>query len=61
MILEYINQDNERVKFNWQSNYSFAALTEKYLAATDKKKVTSAKKFLDWCSENGYITKTTRN
>jgi hypothetical protein len=57
MILEYINQDNTRTKFSWSSNYSFAALTEKYLWATGKKKVTSAKLFLDWCAENSYIKK----
>lgn len=57
MILEYINQDNQNQKYKWTSNYSFGALTEKYLWATKKKKVTSAKDFLEWCAENGYVTK----
>lgn len=57
MILEYFNQDNEKIKYRWSSNYSFGALTEKYLWATKKKKVTSAKNFLEWCAENDYIQK----
>lgn len=57
MTLEYFGEDNKNQKFKWTSNYSFGALTEKYLWETKKKKITSAKLFLDWCAENGYIKK----
>jgi hypothetical protein len=58
MELSFYSANSKKpTNYKFITNYSFSDLVEKYLAATGLKKLTSSKKFIDFCVENGYIQK----
>lgn len=57
MELTHYSATNEPQRYKWISNYSFGALTEKYMRETGRKNIKSSKVFLDWCVENNYMVK----